>query len=171
MDRILSFLLYASLILVMYTDINKKYIPNFLNIFIFILAVFYMGINEPLNFFIVISTYSFPLILIYGYLSDFLKKEVLGFGDIKLVISLAAFIYQPEINLFLQIYIFYLITFISATIFILFLYIYKFCKDKNINLRNYELAFSPFLIASFLIISNFNIILWGLFLWKKELLV
>lgn len=173
MDRVLIILLYFTLLLVMYMDINKKFIPNFINIFILILAIFYSALKEPLNFFIAISTYSLPLILIYGYVSDFLKKEVIGFGDIKLIISLSAFIYQPTVNLFLQIYIFYLITFVSASIYILFLFVYKFLKNKNWNLKNRELAFSPFIIISFTInfIFNLNSNYWEFFLWKKEHLV
>lgn len=164
MDRILNILLYISLFFAIYIDIKKKYIPNFLNIFIFLLGILYLGLKEPFNFFIAISTYSFPLILLYGYLSDFLQKEILGFGDIKLVISLAPFVYQPAINIFFQIYIFYFITFVSASIYILFLFIYTFSKHKISCLKSYELAFSPFLIISFTILSYFKLDFEELFL-------
>ncbi len=40
MDRILIILLYILLFLVMYIDINKKYIPNVLNFSILVLSIF-----------------------------------------------------------------------------------------------------------------------------------
>lgn len=160
MDRILISVVYILLIFIMSIDINKKIIPNYLNILIFFIAILYSAFKEPIEFFVAISTYSFPLVILYGYLSDFLKKEVIGFGDIKLVISLAAFMYQKNINLLLQIYIFYLIVFGSASIFLLFLFIYKKIVSKNFNLKNSQIAFAPFIIFSFVIILNFNTYIW-----------
>ena len=88
MDKILIIFLYIALIFVMYIDINKKYIPNVLNFSILILSVFIRGISEIENFFIGAACYVLPILIFYGYVSDILKREVFGFGDIKLIIAL-----------------------------------------------------------------------------------
>ena len=107
MDRILIILLYILLFLVMYIDINKKYIPNILNFSILVLSIFICGIDKVDIFFIGASCYTLPIFnFLWLYISDILKKEVFGFGDIKLIISLGGLLYLGEINIFLQIYIF-----------------------------------------------------------------
>ena len=88
MDRILIILLYILLFLVMYIDINKKYIPNILNFSILVLSIFICGIDRIDIFFIGASCYTLPILIFYGYISDILKKEVFGFGDIKLIIDM-----------------------------------------------------------------------------------
>ena len=100
MDRVLIVILYILLALIMYIDINRKYIPNFLNFSIFGLAIFITGLENFESFFIGSACYSLPIILIYGYLSDLLKKEVFGFGDIKLIISLGPYISLTAIIMF-----------------------------------------------------------------------
>ena len=102
MDKILIIFLYIALIFVMYIDINKKYIPNVLNFSILILSVFIRGISEIENFFIGAACYVLPILIFYGYVSDILKREVFGFGDIKLIIALGGLLYHSEINIFLQ---------------------------------------------------------------------
>ena len=155
MDRVLIVILYILLALIMYIDINRKYIPNFLNFSIFGLAIFITGLENFESFFIGSACYSLPIILIYGYLSDLLKKEVFGFGDIKLIISLGGLIYNNKINLFLQVYIFYLLVFSLATIFILTLFLKNiFCK-KKIKLKGRELAFAPYISLTAIIMYNY----------------
>ena len=156
MDRILIIFLYIFLISIMYIDINKKYIPNFLNLILLINAILIRAVYRPESFMIGASIFTLPMLFIYGYLSDFLKKEAVGFGDIKLIIALGGLLFTENINLFLQIYIFYSISFISAALFILFLTFKNIiCKNKN-NFKNKELAFSPFICLSFFIIYNFS---------------
>ncbi|MBS9776449.1 MAG: prepilin peptidase [Fusobacterium sp.] len=150
MGRILEILFCIVLVVIIYIDINKKYIPNILNFLLFILVVF-LKINNLENLFIGAGVYTLPIIFLYGYGSDIMKKEIIGFGDIKLIISLGAILYTVKINLFLQVYIFYLITFLVASLFILFLFIYNFIKKSKINLREKEIAFAPFIIFSFVI--------------------
>lgn len=156
MDRLLICIFYFMLFLIMYIDINKKYIPNFLNFSLLILCFFIRGLNESSLFFIGASIYTLPILLLYAYVSDLLKKEIIGFGDIKLIIALGGLLYIENINLFLQIYIFYLISFVSASLFIIFLYIYKFLLKKSYSLKNKEIAFAPFICISFIFLYNFN---------------
>ena len=158
MDRILIILLYILLFLIMYIDINKKYIPNILNFSILVLSIFICGIDKIDIFFIRASCYTLPILIFYGYMSDILKKEVFGFGDIKLIIALGGLLYQGEINIFLQIYIFYLLVFSLATLYIIIYIVMSYCRNKPVKIRGVELAFAPYICLAFIIIYNFNLI-------------
>ena len=158
MDRILIILLYLLLFLVMYIDINKKYIPNILNFSILVLSIFIYEIDKIDSFFIGASCYTLPILIFYGYVSDILKKEVFGFGDIKLIIPLGGLLYQGEINIFLQIYIFYLLVFLLATLYIIIYIVMSYCRNKPVKIRGVELAFAPYICLAFIIIYNFNLI-------------
>ena len=158
MDRILMILLYILLFLVMYIDINKKYIPNILNFAILVLSIFIYGIDKVDIFFIGASCYTLPILIFYGYISDILKKEVFGFGDIKLIIPLGGLLYLGEINIFLQIYIFYLLVFSLATLYIIIYIVISYCRNKPVKIRGVELAFAPYICFAFIIIYNFNLI-------------
>lgn len=141
MDRILiSFLLLA----ILFYDLKKMYIPNILNFTLFYTAVFSKSLdfNTIENSIIGMGVYSLPIIFIYGYVSDIVNKEVIGFGDIKLILSLG---YILGYKNFYEIYIFYMIIFISGAIFGIIL-----GKLKN----NFKIAipFSPFIILGFYII-------------------
>ncbi|MCY7009035.1 A24 family peptidase [Fusobacterium simiae] len=157
MDRILIILLYFLLFLVMYIDINKKYIPNILNFSILIVSIFVCRINKIDGFFIGASCYTLPILIFYGYMSDILKKEVFGFGDIKLIISLGGLLYQGEINIFLQIYIFYLLVFSLATLYIIIYIVISYCRNKSVKIKGVELAFAPYICIAFIIIYNSNL--------------
>ncbi len=152
MDRILIILLYILLFLVMYIDINKKYIPNILNFSILVLSVLICGIDKIDSFFIGASCYTLPILIFYGYVSDILKKEVFGFGDIKLIIALGGLLYQGEINIFLQIYIFYLLVFSLATLYIIIYIVISYCRNKSVKIKGVELAFAPYICLAFIII-------------------
>ena len=158
MDKILIVFLYILLFLVMYIDINKKYIPNILNFAILVLSIFICGIDKIDIFFIGASCYTLPILIFYGYISDILKKEVFGFGDIKLIISVGGLLYQGEINIFLQIYIFYLLVFLLATLYIIIYIVMSYCRNKPMKIRGVELAFAPYICLAFIIIYNFNLI-------------
>ena len=158
MDRILIILLYILLFLVMYIDINKKYIPNILNFSILILSVFIYGLNRVDSFFIGASCYTLPILIFYGYMSDILEREVFGFGDIKLIISVGGLLYQGEINIFLQIYIFYLLVFSLASFYIIIYIVTSYCRNKTVKIKGVEIAFAPYICIAFIIIYNRNLI-------------
>lgn len=146
MDRIL---IISLLFVIIYIDIKKLYIPNTLNILLFILSIIFKGFefNTIENSIIGMGLYPLPLLILYGYLSDLLGKEVFGFGDIKILMN---FGYILGYSKFFDIYIYYLISFISASI-IGVLFLLRREKRK-------EIPFSPFLIIGFL------------FLWLREYL-
>ena len=142
-------LIISLLFLIIYIDIKKLYIPNTLNILLFILSIIFKGFefNTIENSIIGMGLYPLPLLILYGYLSDLLGKEVFGFGDIKILMN---FGYILGYSNFFDIYIYYLISFISASI-IGILFLLRREKRK-------EIPFSPFLIIGFL------------FLWLREYL-
>lgn len=146
MDRIL---IISLLFVIIYIDIKKLYIPNTLNILLFILSIIFKGFefNTIENSIIGMGLYPLPLLILYGYLSDLLGKEIFGFGDIKILMN---FGYILGYSNFFDIYIYYLISFISASI-IGVLFLLRREKRK-------EIPFSPFLIIGFL------------FLWLREYL-
>lgn len=139
MDRILIILL---LLIIIYIDIRKLYIPNALNLLLLGVAIWYRGFDyyEIEKGILGMGVYVLPLLILYGYLSDILQKEVFGFGDIKLILSLG---YVLGYTTFYDVYIYYLVTFISGAVGGLILgAIQRDFKGES--------PFSPFLIMGFL---------------------
>lgn len=116
MDIVLKTLLILLLCYLCLEDIQKKEISNLGNLLFLLLSIAYMlysgeNIERILVF---LSIYILPLILMYGYLSDFLQKEVLGFGDIKFIMGIG--VLMSSHSLWLSLYYFYLISFCLAAI-------------------------------------------------------
>lgn len=140
MDRVLIIFI---LLIIVYIDVRKLYIPNFLNFSLLVIAIYLKKFDYEIveNSVIGMGVYTLPLLFLYGYLSDILGREVFGFGDIKLLLSLG---YILGYSNFFDIYLYYLISFISAS-FIGIIFLIGKHKRK-------EIPFSPFLILSFLIL-------------------
>ncbi len=150
MDRILKEIVMENLSLIFFLgisfiiliiDIRKMYIPNTLNLIFLIAAFYYRGIDisEIENGIFGAGVYTLPLLFFYGYGSDLAKKEIMGFGDIKLMMGIG---YILGYNDFYTVYIYYLGTFLLAAIFCI-IYILKKKMYRG------EIAFSPFLLFSF----------------------
>lgn len=135
-------LIFITLILIIFIDIKKLFIPNTLNLLLLILAIYYRGIdyNSIENGVLGMGIYCIPFIFIYGYLSDFLKKEVLGFGDIKLMLPLG---YILGYSNFYQVYVFFVLSFLVSTVVGIFIGIVRGNFSSPI-------PFSPFIIITFL---------------------
>lgn len=106
-------LLFCSL---MIQDMRKREVSNLGNLLFLMVSALYVlqrgGSLEKILVFM--SVYAFPLVFIYGYLSDFLQKEVLGFGDIKFVMGIGTL--MSTHSLWGSLYYFYLISFCFASI-------------------------------------------------------
>lgn len=127
-------------------DIFSKEVSNIGNLSLLFFSIFYSKIlgYSIGNILINLSVYSCPLIFLYGYVSDFLKREVLGFGDIKFVMSIGTL--MTPYDLWSSAYYFYMISFLVASIAgICILYIKK---EK-------ELAMIPYFSISFCILKLF----------------
>lgn len=137
---VLIFLIAVSLVISV-IDVRKLYIPNSLNIIFLIGAICYRGMDiyEVENGILGAGVYTLPLLFFYGYGSDIAKKEIMGFGDIKLMVGIGYILGYSD---FYTIYIYYLGTFVIAAIFGT-VYIMRKKAVKG------EIAFSPFLLISF----------------------
>ncbi len=144
MDRFIDILFYIFLILTAVKDIKEKIISDILNIMIIILGVmkiiFFNGDFEKS----IIGMGVFPLvfIIIYGYISEILKKDVIGFGDIKFMGAAGFYLgYSGIYNLI----ILYNTIFITAFIIVFPLLLLKKIKKEA------EIPFAPFISAGVLI--------------------
>ena len=83
----LVFLLIVSFIIFV-IDIKKLYIPNTINIIFLVMAVCYRGFDlyKIENGILGAGVYTLPLLFFYGYGSDLAQKEIMVFGDIKLIL-------------------------------------------------------------------------------------
>ncbi len=73
-------------------DLDNYYIPNRVSLGIMIIGLvfsFYNGIGIERSI-IGAGVFGLPFLLIYGYGSDLFKREVMGFGDVKLAVSLGS---------------------------------------------------------------------------------
>ena len=135
-------LIIATLLLIIVIDIKKMYIPNLLNLFLLILAFYYKGLEPGMieDGIIGMGVYCIPFVFIYGYLSDFLNKEVLGFGDIKLMLALGYILGYSD---FYQVYMFFVFSFLISTIIGIII---------GIGRGNFSspIPFSPFIVFTFL---------------------
>nr|WP_307774738.1 A24 family peptidase [uncultured Cetobacterium sp.] len=144
MDRfiILNFLLIILLLSVVICDMKNREIPNTLTIFLIVLGIIYGILNLNIEKSILGGcVYSTPFWMIYGYGSDLLNRECLGFGDIKLIFALGLFLGKPTI---IDILLYMNLTFIIPSILV---GIYFIFKKKLIK----EIPLAPFLIFSFFI--------------------
>ena len=141
MENLFIIFLLAVSFLILAIDIKKLYIPNTLNIIFFVGAVCYRGIDiyEIENGIIGAGVYTLPLLFFYGYGSDIARKEIMGFGDIKLMMGVG---YILGYSNFYTVYIYYLGAFVIAAIFGIG-YIIKKKAVKG------EIPFSPFILISF----------------------
>ena len=144
MDRLIDILFYIFLILTAVKDIKERIISDILNIMIIILGVmkiiFFNGDFEKS----IIGMGVFPLvfIIIYGYISEVLKKDVIGFGDIKFMGATGFYLgYSGIYNLI----ILYNTIFITAFIIVFPLLLLKKIKKEA------EIPFAPFISAGVLI--------------------
>ncbi len=131
-----------SLIGIIYKDIKEFIIPNIFNLLLTISGVIFGIINRDLVDRIIVSSMMvFPFTLIYCYGYELFKKECLGIGDIKLVISLGLILGKTD---YMPIILFFNMIFLLATIFIIAKYILHRKLPRLIPL-------GPFIIISFLI--------------------
>jgi len=136
MVKLLGLLTLCGLIAV--SDIRTLTIPNRYNGLLFCWGLFCRGWAFPAVESGVLGAglYTIPLILLHGYGSDLLGRETVGFGDIKLVLN---FGYILGFRAFIDVYYFYLFSFVSGALVSLVCLYYK----------KREVPFAPFLILSF----------------------
>lgn len=150
MDRfIVNFIFIIILILISVKDIKYKIIPDSLTVGIILLGVIkiFLGYGSFEKSVIGMGVYPIIFIIIYGYISDIFKRELIGFGDIKLMGAIG--FYKGYSNIFDIIFVYNTI-FIFGFIFILIAF---FIKKIG---KNTQIPFAPFISLGFLIFD-----LWG----------
>lgn len=138
---IIDILFWIILLLILVADFKKKIIPDTLTITIIILGVIkIIFFKENLeNKLIGMGTYSILFNLLYGYGEKIFKKEVVGFGDIKLLSSIGFYLgYFGLIYLLVYYNIIFLISPIYGIIY------KKLYKEE-------EIPFAPVIILSIFI--------------------
>ena len=127
-------------------DIEKHILPDKLTFSMLIIGFvlsFFSEINILYSF-IGAATFSFPFMLIYGFGEDILKKEIMGFGDVKLTAAIGAFWGYRG---FYSLYVFFMLAFTIGAIVSLILIGLKIKTRKDI------IAFGPFIaIAGYILV-------------------
>ena len=135
-EIILDFSFFITLFFISIKDLKEKEIPNFLTlgiIFLGILKIIFLREDFEKNF---LGFGVFPVffLFLYGYAGDFLKKEIIGFGDIKLVSGIGFYFgYSGIYNLI----IFHNIIFILGFLFLIPIFFLKKIKKEE------EIPFAP----------------------------
>ncbi len=144
--KLIGILLFLGIVI---TDIKYLYIPNKLILSATILGLFYNfyfkgSIEKSI---LGMGMYSLPYSLLYGYGSDYYNEEILGYGDIKLVMGIGAWL--GYIDLY-SIYIFFMISFVIASIYC----IYILFKKKDFKRK---IPFSPFICIGTILFLIFEL--------------
>lgn len=141
MDRnlieiILDFSFFIILFFISLKDLKEKEIPNFLTlgiIFLGILKIIFLREDFEKKF-LGLGVFPVFFLFLYGYEGDFLKKEIIGFGDIKLVSGIGFYFgYSGIYNLI----IFHNIIFILGFLFLIPIFFLKKIKKEE------EVPFAP----------------------------
>ena len=134
--KVLIFLIF---ILISSIDIKIQIIPDRLIITSLIISFLYHFYLKQIEFwYLGMASYSLPMLILYGT-SDIFKKELVGFGDVKLMCSIGGFLAYTNLR---NLVYFYEILYLSAGIFALFM-----TTCKKINTKSY-IAFAPFICVT-----------------------
>ena len=130
---------YITLFYICIIDIRKKIIPDRGFIILVIIGLLKGMINTNIEgYFLGMCVYPMPLIILY-ILEDYFKKELIGFGDIKLMMGIGGNLGYKNLAEIVKFYhAVYFLAGIMAILFILYLK-YKGKKAEYI-------PFAPFLI-------------------------
>ena len=137
--HILEIIEYIALFYICIIDIRKKIIPDRGFIILVIIGLLKSMLNANTEeYFLGMCVYPMPLIILY-ILEDYFKKELIGFGDIKLMMGIGGNLGYKNLAEIVKFYhAVYFLAGIMAILFILYLK-YKGKKAEYI-------PFAPFLI-------------------------
>ncbi|MFK4786059.1 prepilin peptidase [Fusobacterium sp. MFO224] len=143
MEKIIDLIFVIDLVVISFIDCKIYRIPNILNLWILflkIIKIVFFGYSFESSI-IGMGVYPIILLIIYGYISDYYKKELIGFGDIKLVSSIG--FYVGYISLGQVITYYNIISLVGITLYYI---IFKISKIKKI--REAKLPFAPIVSLS-----------------------
>ena len=130
---------YITLFYICIIDIRKKIIPDRGFIILVIIGLLKGMINTNIEgYFLGMCVYPMPLIILY-ILEDYFKKELIGFGDIKLMMGIGGNMGYKSLAEVVKFY--HVVYFIAGITVILFMLYAKY-KAKKAE----YIPFAPFLI-------------------------
>lgn len=148
MENIIIFLKYLILFYICLVDIKKKIICEKSFLFLIILGFIVSCIEKDItNFYIGICVFSMPLLILY-ITEDYINKELIGFGDIKLTMAIGGFLKYKMIE---DVINFYFILYLISGIIAIFLVIYFKFNNKKIK----YIPFAPFIVVTYIIFIYF----------------
>ena len=136
-------LLYAVLIFIAYYDYKEKIILDSVILLLLIYGIIKsINTNQLENAFLGACTYPIGLLLIYST-EDYFKKQLIGFGDVKLMMALGAIAKYKNIY---NIVMFYQLLFIISGLYSIMIIV--FFKKK----KSEYIAFGPLIILTFVLL-------------------
>ena len=149
---ILEIIEYIALFYICIIDIRKKIIPDRGFIILVIIGLLKGMLKANVEgYFLGMCVYPMPLIILY-ILEDYFKKELIGFGDIKLMMGIGGSLGYKNLAEVLKYY--HIVYFLAGITVILFLLYMKY-KGKKAE----YIPFAPFLATGFIMrVLNIQII-------------
>ena len=142
--HILEIMEYITFFYICMTDIKKKIIPDSGFVILVITGLLKGMVKGNVEgYFLGMCVYPMPLIILY-ILEDYFKKELIGFGDIKLMMGIGGNLGYKNLAEIVKFY--HAVYFLAGITVILFLLHLKY-KGK----RAEYIPFAPFLIMGFIV--------------------
>ena len=150
--HILEIIEYITIFYICIIDIRKKIIPDRGFIILVIIGLLKGMLKANVEgYFLGMCVYPMPLIILY-ILEDYFKKELIGFGDIKLMMVIGGSLGYKNLAEVLKYY--HIVYFLAGITVILFLLYMKY-KGKKAE----YIPFAPFLTIGFIMrVLNIQII-------------
>ena len=135
---------YITFFYICMTDIKKKIIPDSGFVILVITGLLKgMAKGNLEGYFLGMCVYPMPLIILY-ILEDYFKKELIGFGDIKLMMGIGGNLGYKNLAEIVKFY--HAVYFLAGIMVILFILYLKY-KGKKAE----YIPFAPFLIMGFIV--------------------
>ena len=149
---ILEIIEYIALFYICIIDIRKKIIPDRGFIILVIIGLLKSMLKANVEgYFLGMCVYPMPLVILY-ILEDYFKKELIGFGDIKLMMGIGGNMGYKTLAEVVKFY--HVVYFLAGITVILFLFYMKY-KGK----KSEYIPFAPFLATGFIMrVLNIQII-------------
>ena len=129
-------------------DYDTYTLPDRLTFALVVLGILLSGSIKGLeSSFMGAAIYSFPFWMLYGFGESVLKKEIMGFGDVKLAAGIGAFLGYSG---FYDFYLFFMLSFVIGAVVSLLLIAFKIRKREEL------VPFGPFIAISAYVVMMIN---------------
>ncbi|MGM0509267.1 MAG: prepilin peptidase [Fusobacteriota bacterium] len=144
----IKFWIYGAILITLaIIDLKTYILPNRLTFSLIILG-FILSFIDPritiFHAFIGASVYNFPFLILFIFGKEILKKDIMGFGDVKLGMGIGAFLGYTN---FINFYMFFMLSFVIGAVISLILMALKIKNRKDM------IPFGPFIaLAGFIVL-------------------